>query len=93
MVIGSLEKELAPSGAISFFRIEFLFRKIDRREVVEVILLSKIMEKHYNTVFMIFEKNTLTCCFFLISIILGDPTVLFWLWFPFNEDRVLREGV
>ena len=54
IVIGSLEKEFAPSGANFFFRIEFQFWKIGRRGVVEVILLCKIMEKHYDTVFMTF---------------------------------------
>ena len=66
MVSVSLEKEFAPSGANSFFRFEFQFRKIVRREVVEVVRLCKIMEKHFDTVFMICEKYPLPCffCFF-----------------------------
>ena len=59
MVVGSLENEFALSGANSFFRTEFQLSKIDRREVVEVILLSKIMEKKYDAVLVIFEKYTL----------------------------------
>ena len=84
MVMGSLEKEFAPLGANSFFRIEFQFLKIDRREV----LLSKIMQKHYDTVFMIFEKYPFPCCclsfFFMKSIISGNPTVLFSVMVPFQ---------